>query len=361
MTSKARGMSLGSSLGEPRGDAPRTIGVPGTSIVTSALGFGCAHLYHEPSPSQRRRLLEAAHGAGIRHFDAAPMYGLGLAERELGRFARPRRAEVVIATKFGILPSAIAQGLARVQGPARRLLATFPTLRRQARSSAAGPGSGAAGALLYRAGEFTAAAARASLERSLRELGTDYVDLLLLHDPQPGEVRSDEVCAYLEEARSAGRIRAWGVAGEPDPTLRVTRALPITPPVLQLRDDVLERSVGTIPADASPLRITFGVLAGVGPIVEHVAADSGRRHEWRQAVGCDCADPQAVASLLLRWAARENPDGVVLFSTIRTEHLLTAAAAAGGDRHREDDALDAFGRLLDAQLRVVSPRPRADC
>jgi hypothetical protein len=64
--------------------------------------------------------------------------------------------------------------------------------------------------------------------------------------------------------------------------------------------------------------------------------------------------------LLLRWAARENPDGVVLFSTIRTEHLLSAAAAVGGDRHREDDDLDAFGGLLDAQLRVTSPRPRAD-
>jgi hypothetical protein len=51
---------------------------------------------------------------------------------------------------------------------------------------------------------------------------------------------------------------------------------------------------------------------------------------------------------------------VVLFSTIRTEHVLSAAAAVGGDRHGEDGDLDAFGRLLDAQLRVSSRRPRAD-
>jgi aryl-alcohol dehydrogenase-like predicted oxidoreductase len=279
------------------------------------------------------------------------MYGLGLAERELGRFARARRADLVIATKFGILPSSMAQGIARVQRPVRRLLAMYPGLRRRARSSAAGPRSGPAGGLLFRAAGFTAASARASLQRSLRALGTDYVDLLLLHDPQPGEVRSDEVCAYLEEARLAGHIRAWGVAGELEPTREVIRALPITAPVLQVREDVLQPPALRIPLDASTVRITFGVLARVGPIVEHVAVDPKRRREWREAVGCDCAAPEAVASLLLRWAVRENPDGVVLFSTIRTHHLLSAAAAVAADRHGEDDDLDAFVSLLDAQVR----------
>jgi D-threo-aldose 1-dehydrogenase len=352
-------MSLESSFEEPRGEAPGTISVPDAPVVMSALGFGCAHLYREPSSSRRRRLLEAAHGAGIRHFDVAPMYGLGLAERELGRFARTRRSEVVIATKFGILPSTAAQFVARAQGPVRRLLAALPALGRHARSSAAGPGSGPAGALLYHAAGFTAASARASLERSLRELGTDYVDLLLFHDPQPGEVRSEEVCAYLEAARGAGHIRAWGVAGELEPTLRVARALPVATPVLQVRDNLLERSATAIPADASAVRITFGVLAGaVGPIVEHVAADPERRRQWRAAAGCDCADPGAVASLLLRLAARENPDGVVLFSSIRTEHVLSAAAVLGAGRGVED--LDAFVCLLDAQVRVGPPGTRAD-
>ncbi|MBV8943260.1 MAG: aldo/keto reductase, partial [Solirubrobacterales bacterium] len=69
------------------------------------------------------------------------------------------------------------------------------------KASAAGPGFGRFGSLLYRSSGYDAAAARASLEQSLRELETDHVDLLFLHDPQPGTVRGDDVCAYLERAR----------------------------------------------------------------------------------------------------------------------------------------------------------------
>jgi D-threo-aldose 1-dehydrogenase len=355
-------MRLASSFEQRRDDTRQTISMQGAPVVTGTLGFGCAHLFHEPSSSQRRRLLEAAHSAGIRHFDVAPMYGLGLAERELGRFARSRREEVVLATKFGILPSATAQRLARVQGPVRRLFATLPGLRRRARSRAAGPGSGPAGALLYDAVGFTAASARASLERSLRELDTDYVDLFLLHDPAPGEVRSEELCAYLEEARGAGYIRAWGVAGELEATLEVARALPLAAPVLQVRDDLLlERSASASAVETSATRITFGVLAGaLWPIVEHVAADPARRREWLSASGCDCADPGVVASLLLRLAISENPDGVVLFSTIRAEHVVSCAAVLGAHRDAGEEDLHAFTRLLDAQVRARPPSRRAE-
>ena len=60
----------------------------GTNIVTSPLGFGCAQLLRTSSAKQRQRILHAAYDAGIRHFDVARMYGLGAAERELGRFAQ---------------------------------------------------------------------------------------------------------------------------------------------------------------------------------------------------------------------------------------------------------------------------------
>ncbi|MDQ6777489.1 MAG: aldo/keto reductase, partial [Actinomycetota bacterium] len=124
-----------------RGSTPAAAGMavltlPGTAITTSRLGFGCAELYREPSSAQRRRLLDSAHHAGIRHFDVAPMYGLGVAERELGAFASQRRDQVVIATKFGISPSPAARAIGRVQGPARRLLVAAPGLRSRARSSA---------------------------------------------------------------------------------------------------------------------------------------------------------------------------------------------------------------------------------
>jgi aryl-alcohol dehydrogenase-like predicted oxidoreductase len=276
------------------------------------------------------------------------MYGLGVAERELGRFARGRRDEVVLATKFGIAATGRARAIAAVQAPARRLLAAAPSLRRHARSSAAGPAAGRMGALLYRATDFDAAAARESLERSLRELGTDHVDLLLLHDPQPGDVRSDDLCGYLEEARASGRIRAWGLAGEIEPTLRVASVLPVPAPVVQLRDNVLRRPAADIPA-AFPARISFGVLgASVRRLTDHVAADAQRRRRWREAVGSDCGDPETAAPLLLGLAARENADGVVLFSTTRVDHVHSAAAAVAPGAVAD---LDAFAQLVERELR----------
>ena len=334
----------------------RTITLPGTDVVTSALGYGCADLYRCPSAARRGRLLATAHAAGIRHFDVAPMYGLGLAERELGRFAQGRRDDVVIATKFGVAPTTAATALARVQGPVRRLFAAFPALRRKAQSSAPGPAAGGAGALLYRAAGFGAAAARASLEHSLRELRTDRVDLLLLHDPQPGDVRSDDVCAYLETARSAGYIRSWGVAGEREPALAVAAALTAPPPVLQVRDDVLDRAAADERCRAFPARITFGVLGrALGPVVAHVGADEDRRRQWREAIGADCAVPEAAAALMLRLAARDNPDGVVLFSTIRADPLHAAAAAVADEAGSRSGDVDAFERLLAADPPSAAP------
>jgi D-threo-aldose 1-dehydrogenase len=98
----------------------RTARLGDTGIETSVLGFGCADLFREPDSARRRRLFEAAVDAGIRHFDAAPMYGLGLVEGELGRFAQGRRDRLVIATKFGITPAPAARALARAQAPIRR-------------------------------------------------------------------------------------------------------------------------------------------------------------------------------------------------------------------------------------------------
>ncbi len=339
------------SFSAPSGGGLPTATFPGTDLVTSAVGFGCAGLYTEPSAAQRRRLLDAALDAGVAHFDVAPMYGLGIAERELGRFASGRRGDVVIATKFGIAPGAAAWPLARVQGPVRRLLRASPALRRQARASAAGPSTGRAGALLYRATGFDAAAARASLEHSLRELNSDYVDLLLLHDPQPGHITDDDVCAYLEEERRSGRIRAWGVAGDPEPALQVARALKVPPPVLQVRDDILSRAGHSPNARVCGPRITFGILGGaVGQIISYVDTDVDRHRRWSDAVGGDCRDPEFVATLLLRLAVRRNPHGVVLFSTTRTAHVRSSVKAFDPLTRTSAPDLDAFVRLVAAEL-----------
>jgi len=322
--------------------------IPGTDVVTSPLGLGCAELFRAPSATQRRRVLTAAFDAGIRHFDVAPMYGLGVAEGELGRFAQTRRDDLTIATKFGIAASPVAQAVARVQGPLRRVLAASPSLRGAARTSAAGPSSGAAGSLLYRAVGYDATAARASLERSLRRLRTDHLDLLLLHDPAPGDARFEDVCAYLEQARTAGTIRSWGVAGEPEPTLAVALQLPTAPPVLQLRSTLLEEPPTDLTSFPAAGRIVFGVLGEpLARITEHVGGDDGRARRWHEQSGVDCRDRGEVAAMLLRAAHLAHPGGVVLFGTIDAGHAAAAVVAVtqagGGD-------VGAFTRLVRGEL-----------
>ena len=167
----------------------RSVRLPGTGVDTTRLGFGCGRLMRVRSRRARRRLLDQAFDAGIRHFDVARMYGLGAAEGELGRFARGRRDQLVIATKCGIAPSSLGLVLRRVQGLIRPMLPWIPAVRALARSRAEE---------LYRPRSYDAASARASLETSLRQLGTDYVDLFLLHEPALEDLWRSDLRSFLE-------------------------------------------------------------------------------------------------------------------------------------------------------------------
>jgi D-threo-aldose 1-dehydrogenase len=293
----------------------------------------------EPASHKRQRLLDEAFDQGIRHFDVARMYGLGAAEGELGRFARGRRDRVVIATKFGIEPAPTPERLARLQGPARWLLARYPALRGYVKKRADA---------FHSPRHYNAATARASLQTSLRELQTDYVDILLVHDPAPtDQVDLPGICDYLEEARQAGHLRAWGVAGEQDPCIQIKQSLPATT-ILQVRDDILSR-VSPLPNDLEPL-ITFGVLSdALRQIINHLKGSAQYRSQWSKALGVDCSS-QALASLLLRDALDANPRGVVLYSTTRPERLRELKSIASAEPNKDDPVLAELRRRVKHEI-----------
>ena len=281
------------------------------------------------------------------------MYGLGRAEPELGSFTRAHRSEVTIATKFGIRPTLAARGMAYAQRPVRRMLESKPTIREQARAHAATPSR-----LLYDRGGYNARRARRSLQRSLRALKTDYVDLLLLHDPLPGSVRSDEVSSFLEDARAAGLIRSWGIAGAPETTGEVARSFPRIP-VLQLPDDIFVQSLRRAPAGSA--FITFGVISrALDRIVQHVRSDESTRSRWKKIVGADCGDPDTISSFLLRSALQANSSGVVLFGATQLPHIKTAATAL--EKHlsslSDKSDTDSFMSLVSAELCVSAAAER---
>jgi D-threo-aldose 1-dehydrogenase len=147
-------------------------------------------LYAPVSDEAAAGTLQAAWDAGIRAFDTAPHYGVGLSEQRIGDFlAGCPRAEFIVSTKVG-----------------RRLV------------PAAGPGS-ADGAdefygtpALSRVRDYSADGALRSLEDSLRRLRLDRVDIALIHDPDEHMTEAlDGAYPALARLRADGAVGAIGV------------------------------------------------------------------------------------------------------------------------------------------------------
>jgi D-threo-aldose 1-dehydrogenase len=158
------------------------------------LGFGAAgignHL-HAVSDAQATALLDAAWEAGIRHFDTAPHYGLGLSERRLGAFlAGKPRAEFTISTKVGRLIEPWPEGADRLDDEDFAVPADH-----------------------RRVWDFTEAGVRRSLDESLERLGLDHVDVLYLHDPERHDLERGiaEGLPALARLREEGRVGSIGV------------------------------------------------------------------------------------------------------------------------------------------------------
>jgi D-threo-aldose 1-dehydrogenase len=299
-----------------------TADADGAAARAGRLGLGTAGLYGLPRSRDRIDLVREAVDLGIGHIDVAPMYGLGIAEQELGRALRGLRDRVTVATKFGIDARGWTRLAARAQGPLRSAASRFQGLGQAARTHAVGPGVGFAGSVIYRSTGFDAPAARRGLTASLRRLRLDHIDLLLLHDPGP-DVALTGVVEFLEEAVRRGEIRSWGVAGEQRDALLVADRLSVDPPTLQLRWDSLQ--LQPIDPRGSTL-ITFGALGSALPRIEaFLGARPEARSHWSSVLGVDCSRRESIAALLLADALDRNPDGVTLFSTTGRAHLRRAA------------------------------------
>ncbi len=162
-----------------------------TGLRVSQMVFGGAPiggLYELVGEQTAAEALEAAWAAGIRAFDTAPHYGVGLSERRIGAFLAGRpRAEFVLSTKVG-----------------RRLVA------------AAGDVQGADGFYgtpqLARVRDYSRDGVLAALEDSLGRLRTDRIDIALIHDPDDhAEQALEGAYAALDQLRTEKVIRAVGV------------------------------------------------------------------------------------------------------------------------------------------------------
>lgn len=195
-----------------------------TGLTITKLAYGTADFRGAGAYSGRPfaaedagRLLNAVLDAGINYLDTSPDYGQ--CEDVIGQYASHRRRDFVLATKFGCLQTHAPDHDANH--------------------------------------EWTVENFRRNLERSLRRLRTDVIDVWQMHTPVTVEqVREEDVRAAAEDAKAAGKIRVVGVSADRRTSAgfrgwRVYETLQTSYSLLERRDEALlaevhDRGVGTI-------------------------------------------------------------------------------------------------------------------
>ncbi|ASN80328.1 aldo/keto reductase [Deinococcus ficus] len=162
----------------------RTLGQGGPLV--SVVGLGCNNFGQRLDQAQTTAVVRRALDAGITLFDTADIYGgRGGSEVMLGRALGAERAGIVLASKFGHSMGMDESGELKGARP-----------------------------------EYV----RSALEASLSRLGTDYLDLYQLHQPDP-ETPIAETLEALNEAVQAGLVRYIGVSNMPAADVRAADAL----------------------------------------------------------------------------------------------------------------------------------------
>ncbi len=294
---------------------------PGAAPSTN-LGFGTTSLMGLSTTGERLALLEAAFDAGIRHFDTAPYYGYGEAERLLGDFMAGKRDQLTVTTKYGIQPPSVIKSR-WVNLLARRILRLVPSLKTKLSRKAQS---------LTQKHPFTAAAARRSLDQSLAALKTDHVDLFLLHEPTFADAESGQLHQFLEEEVKRGKIRAFGCGGECGVIRQVAAARLPTARWLQFEDHILSRRIEEIRATGARC-ITFRTFhRALNDLAGWLQANDGERVEWERTLQLSLQAEGNLAGLLQAVSHARNPEGIVLFSTRHAGRIRAAAAIAAGNR-----------------------------
>ncbi len=221
-----------------------TRAVGGTAVRVSSLGFGGAsigNLLGAVEDADARAAVDAAWDAGVRYFDTAPHYGLGLSERRLGAAldARPR-GEYTISTKVG------------------RLLVPNPEP-----TGSDLPGEGfAVPDTLTRSIDFSREAVHACLEASVTRLGLDRVDIALVHDPEDHlDQAVTETIPALSALRDEGVVGAVGAGMNYwQPLLRIVQETDVDVVMVAGRWSLLDRSAAPL-LDACAQRDVAVVVA----------------------------------------------------------------------------------------------------
>jgi aryl-alcohol dehydrogenase-like predicted oxidoreductase len=286
-----------------------------SGLQVSEVGIGCNNFGGRIDADQTATVVNKALDLGINLFDTADVYGnRGVSEEFLGRALKGRRRDAVVATKFG---STMGEG-PHWSGGSRRYI--------------------------YDA-----------VHDSLRRLGTDYIDLLQIHQPDP-QTPIEETLRALDDLVRAGEVRYVGnsnySAAQVTEAAWVAKTEHLTPYIsAQNQYNLLDRR---IEAELLPACVKYGL--GMLPYFPLASGFlTGKYHQGEQApAGTRLAGPmggrmltegnfetlqklQAVADnaghsmleLAMSWLAQQPAVASVIAGATRPEQVEQNAAAVG--------------------------------
>lgn len=196
-----------------------------TGLQASAIGFGCWEIgggYGQVEAREFPRAVGRALDLGINCFDTAEGYGFGASERALGQALGRRRDDAIVVTKFGM-------------GYRDK-----PKLR-----------------------DSSPARVKASIDQSLKNLGTDWIDVYLVHWPDR-ETAFEETMNALEQVVQEGKARFVGVSNfkrEDIEACARVRSVDVAQYGLNMFDRRMEREIFPYCQDNAIAVMAYGSLA----------------------------------------------------------------------------------------------------
>ena len=172
---------------------------------------------------------------------------------------------------------------------------------------------------------FTADQARESLERSLRALRSERIDIWLLHEVGAQDLADDGLLRLLEDMVANGTIGSFGVGSEAARVETLLRLRPAYCQTLQYEWSVLDSKVPQTDAFRIHHRALTNNFRSLHTALISRPATCKR---WSQAVGLDLAAAETLGSLMLRASLLMNPESIILFSSKRAKHVQSNVATA---------------------------------
>lgn len=266
--------------------------IPNTDLKVSQLGFGTASLHYLMTQRERERLVSHALDLGFTHFDTAPLYGEGLAERTLGNFLGSNRDQITLATKIGIPANPVLEAFSILMYVQK----TFSSLTHRFSSNVPS----------FRKRSLEKKQVEESLQRSLKALQTSWLDILFVHEPQMSDVSQLlELVEWLQKQKNQGTVRYLGLAGQAQNCVEIATKIPNVFDILQVEDSIENHEADLVLSAGFAQQITFGYLR--------------RSLEFNHSL-----DPIKV----LKEALLRNKNGMILVSSRNTERLRSIASLA---------------------------------